>query len=222
MKTPVLRLLGCLAAGLAGTAVRGQPTPAPAGPAEPAAANPAPPISPVEHPAALTPEPARPRRSREVSSDVARSISAGMPKFRPPTPTPAVPDEEKPDLRDVDKPRNGIIRLPTYVLRADRSPVLSERDVSTGSGLAALAIKRYLSDLDRGLNSFTIPLFGTSLENRALTAYGERERLQHMADLRDDAATAGLNDAKESAYIRRESQDTFMRRADFGYQGPTR
>ena len=43
------------------------------------------------------------------------------------------------DLRDIDKPRNGIIRLPNYTVQEKKPPVFRERDIYTREGLADLA-----------------------------------------------------------------------------------
>ncbi len=176
--------------------------------------------TPADPAPSIAEESAKPKRARAVSNDVAASISSTLPKYNPPPkPVEAKPDEEKPDLRETDKPRNGIIRLPSYVTRGQRSPVFRENQIYTKSGLAALAVKRYISDSDRALNSFTLPLFGSSLEDRAMVSYRDNERLQNIAELNDDARTVSKSDPAEGAYIKRVSQDTFMRRSDFGWNG---
>jgi hypothetical protein len=162
------------------------------------------------------PAPAKPKRYRTVSPELAASLAATMPKYDPPKPAEKKPDDDA-DLRDLDKPKNQIIRLPKYVVQEAKPPVFRERDVNTSKGLADLAIRRYLSDADRALNSFRLPLFGASNESRALAMYAEDERLKNMADLNDTARTVGKTDPKEAAYIRSVTKDTYMRWSDFGY-----
>lgn len=158
------------------------------------------------------------KRPRAISSGVAAQLAAAMPKYTPPPPQPeAKPQEE--DLRETDKPRNGIIRLPQYIVVGKRNPVLSERAVHTREGLAALAIRRYFTDVDRALNAYSLPLFGTSGEARALAMYEEDERLANMRDLAEDARAATLSDAAAGTYIKRETDRTFLRTGDFGWQG---
>ena len=40
-------------------------------------------------------------------------------KYDPPKPVKPTPQTEQPDLREIDRPKNGIIRLPKYVVRAE-------------------------------------------------------------------------------------------------------
>jgi len=183
------------------------------------------PVSPVSatNPAAVsttTPakEPPTPRRSRAISGETAGALSAMMPKFAPPPPKPPPkPEEELPDLRETDKPKNGIIRLPDFVVQEKKPAVFRERDVYTKKGLGDLAYRRYISDADRALNRYTIPLFGTSAEARALAMYAEDERLRNMSNLNDAASTVSKSDAAAGAYIRREAQKTYMRSSDYGW-----
>jgi hypothetical protein len=171
-----------------------------------------------EKPVSGAPE-AKPRRARAISSDVAAQLSAAAPKFTPAAPKPPpTPEEEQPDARDVDKPKNGIIRLPKYIVTQPRPPVLSERAVNTKEGLADLAMKRYLTEGYRALNSFTLPFFGTSPENRAMTMYEEDERLKNMASLSEDARLVGSTDRKQGQYVKRQVNETFARPGDFDWK----
>jgi hypothetical protein len=156
------------------------------------------------------------------SSGVSAAISAGMPKYSPPPKAPEPkPEEELPDLRDIDKPKNQIIRLPQVVVREPKNPILRERDIATKEGLAAIAMKRYILDSDRALNSGSIPLFGTSNEKRALAMYAEDERLKNMADLNEAAGLVSATDKAAGAYVKREARNTYMRTGDFGWRSPS-
>ncbi len=164
------------------------------------------------------PAPETPRRRRAISGEVAAALAAATPKYTPPPPKPPpTPEAEQIDLRDVDKPKNTIVRLPKYIVREQKPPVFRERDINTAKGLTAIAMGRYISDADRAMNRFTLPLFGSSKESRALAMYAEDERLQNMSDLRDAATNASKSDAAAGTYIRRESQKTFLRTSDFGW-----
>jgi hypothetical protein len=186
------------------------------------------PAAPLTGPGANTsdakaaPQPPAAPRSRVLSNDVSATISASMPKYNPPPKAPEPkPEEELPDLRDTDKPRNGIIRLPEHIVRERKPPVLRERDVSTKSGLAALAVGRYITDVDRALNRWNfLGVHSTGVSDsttgRALTMYEEEERLQNMADLNDAAGLASATDKAAGVYIKREAQKTYMRRGDIG------
>ncbi|HVS54475.1 MAG TPA: hypothetical protein VHD62_19115 [Opitutaceae bacterium] len=159
-------------------------------------------------------------RARPVSPDVAARLAASAPKFAPPPPQPAPkPEEEGVDLRDVDKPKNGIIRLPKYIVQERKPAVLDERAVHTEKGLTDIAVRRYISEVDRVMNGFYLPIVGSSSEKRARAMYAEDERLKNMSDLRDAAVTAAKSDPGQGAYILRESRDAFMRSSDFGWHG---
>lgn len=165
--------------------------------------------------AAPTPAPA-PRESM-MSAVVAAQVAATLPKYTPPPK--AAPASRRIDLRDLDKPKNHIIRLPRYVVHAPPPPVLSERAVHTRKGLADIAMRRYMTETDRALNAFTLPLFGTSMESRALSMYAEDERLKNMAELKSDAAMVSATDKKEGLYVKRLVDQTFMRSGEFDSAG---
>lgn len=217
--TPTL-LLSAAALALATPALRSEPTaPTPplAGATQPVAAAEAKPAAPTAAPEAKTDAtPAEPRRYR---STLAASLADSMPKYDPPKPVvKKEEDEDDVDLRDVDKPKNRIVRLPKYTVQGNKPPIFRERDVNTQKGLASIAMRRYLSDADRALNKFQLPLFGASNEARALAMYQEDERLKNMSDLDDAARTASKADPKEAADIKRMNQDAHMRWSDFGYE----
>jgi hypothetical protein len=165
-----------------------------------------------------------PKRTRAISSEVAAALAAAAPKYSPPPPKPEPkPEEEQPDMRDIDKPKNGIVRLPKYIVQEPKPAVFSERAIHTQKGLTDIAMRRYISDADRALNRFTLPLFGTSAESRALAMYAEDERLKNMSDLDDAANNASKSDAAAGAYIKKEAQKTFLRSSDYGWSsGPPR
>lgn len=165
-----------------------------------------------ESPATSAP---RPKRDRPISDGVASALAASMPKYNPPPKAPPV--DEDVDLRDVDKPKNGIIRLPKYTVQEKKPPVFRERDIFTNAGLASVARDRYITATDRVLNRVTLPLFGTSSEARALAMYAEDERLNNMSNLKDTARDVSRTDPNEGAYIKRVTDQTYMRDSGFGY-----
>lgn len=159
-------------------------------------------------------------RRRAISPEVQAQLSAMTPKFAPPPPKPAPkPEEDLADARELDKPRNGIIRLPTVVVQEPKNPVLNERAVNTKKGLETIAVKRYISEVDKAMNRFTLPLFGQSVQSRAMAMYAEEERLQNMGDLKDAATAAGMSDKGTGSYILREANKTYLRSSDFGWSG---
>jgi hypothetical protein len=196
-----------------------------AGSARPETA-PANPLSELKPPAsAVTNSTTAPRRPRVISPEVAASLAAAMPKYAPPKPVEKKAEEAPaPDLRETDKPKNEIPRLPTVVVRAQRDPIFRERDVNTPESLAAIARKRYLSEMDGGvLNRWN--LFGTrsllqsdATTGRALQMYADEERLKNMAQLSDDAGLVSARDKADGAYIKREALKINQRTDDFGWK----
>ena len=168
----LLRLAGVVVFAIASAGLRADPPPdAPAPP-------------PIAAPRAdAAGGPAR-DASGPAPAETSAMISAGLPKYSPPKPAPPPkPESELPDLRDMDKPKNEIIRLPKFVVRAAKAPIFREKDVYTAQGLADLAVRRYLSEFDRSLLSqVTLPLFGVSPEARALARYEEDQRLEQRGE----------------------------------------
>jgi hypothetical protein len=158
-----------------------------------------------------------PSQARAISPEVAAQLAASRPKFSP-TPPPK-PEEDLPDLREIDKPKNTIVRLPKYVVHAPRPPIFRERDIYTRQGLANLAMRRYFSETDRALNRFTLPLFAISNSDRALAMYAEDERLKNMADVADNTNMVMKSDAAAGTKMKDAAQQTFIRWSDFGWQG---
>ena len=167
-----------------------------------------------------TPPPA-PKRTRVISPEVAAALAAATPKYTPPPPPPPKPEpkpeEELPDLRDIDKPKNEIVRLPKFMVREQKPVIFTERAIHTAKGLTDIAMKRYITDADRALNRYTIPLFGTSAEARAMAMYAEDERLKNITDLRDAGVDAARVDPAAGSYILKETQQTYLRSSDFGW-----
>jgi hypothetical protein len=142
-------------------------------------------------------------RATSVSSGVADALAAGMPKYHPPTPTP-VPTPEPADMKDVDKPKNEIKRLPSYLVRETRPPVFRDRDLLASNELAKLSIQNHPGLLIGNL-------WGLN-EAPAYEMYMDDQRLENMKDLSDTArAMAAGGDIAEGKYILQQSQSTYMR-----------
>jgi hypothetical protein len=153
---------------------------------------------------------------RAISSKVAADLASGMPKYAPPTPTPATTAEPQ-DMRDIDKPRNEIRRLPQYVVRESRPPVFRNRDLYTTEGLVNLSFK---SHPGLRIGNFLSDILGNNSEI-AYQMYLDDQRLANIDDLADTArAMARGGDKAESEYILKESQETYMRPIEETWTGP--
>ena len=180
-----------------------------------------------------TPEAERasePKHERAISPHTAAMLAATRPKFEPVKPAKNNDGAaQKPPVEE-DRPANGIIRLPNYVVRDSKLPTPSE--VMTRKELERYAMNRYLGPadgFDRGfLNLFTIaqlwqkiPLIGRFVpapfgsvtnEQRAMMMYYEDERLRKMNDLMDLASMMKKSgDTQGADKVRRETQKTFLR-----------
>jgi hypothetical protein len=179
--------------------------------ATPPAADPA--VPPVAKPATPAPEPtpAPPKHERVMSNAVAATLADGMPKYNPPPKVPEPkPEEESADLRDINKPKNRIIRLPKYVVTEPKPPVFSEREVHSREELNRLALQRYY-----GLKIGNI---GGLNQPTAMFMYEEQERLNTMAGLKDDAKNAKrAGDSAAADYILKETNRAYYRPSDFGW-----
>lgn len=161
-------------------------------------------------------EPPPPRHTRAVSSGVAAALAASMPKYDPPKPV--TKEEADVDLREVDKPRNQIIRLPEYVVREARPPVFRERDIYTTKGLRELARMRYLTEIGQALNRFNLPLFGMGADAYALMRYEEDERLKNISELNDAARDASIANPENAKALREATRDTYARENPITYR----
>jgi hypothetical protein len=144
--------------------------------------------------------------NRSVSPAVAAALAEGMPKYDPPTPTPT-PADDPTDLRDIDKPKNGIRRLPKFVVQGSRPPIFRQRDLYTEEGLINLSLRAH-----PGLLIGNILGLNGSVAEQMLR---DDERLANMADLADTAHAMRAGGASaEGSYILQESRDTYMRTDD--------
>lgn len=168
-------------------------------------------VSPSPQTTALT-------EARRVSAETAAKIGANAPKFSAAkAPDPAA--KQLPDLRDIDKPRNRIprlpremiekpvasrtplegsadvLQLPAYIVRDKKVPDFKERELLTPAGKLALAYKRR-----PGLRFGSLFFFSNDGIARALLEDDfERERIAEMRELgglyRYTEANTGKTDA---------------------------
>ncbi|PTY08117.1 hypothetical protein DB347_00580 [Opitutaceae bacterium EW11] len=179
--------------------------------------------SPIEAPASLKPPQEQattaPKATRNASADLHAALSAGF-KFDDPAAAKKKKEEEETDpdvdLRDVDKPRNAIVRLPKFVVQGERPPVFAEKDINTKKGLADLAVKRYLSSVGQALNKYHLPLIGMSQEQLALMMYEEDQRLKDMKDFGEKVYLYRQAGDKTGAdALQKDIDRTFMRTSTF-------
>jgi hypothetical protein len=157
------------------------------------------------------PAPAAPKHDRVMSDEVASTLASGMPKYNPPPKLPEPkPEEEQPDLRETDQPKNKIIRLQKFMVKEPKPPVFRDRDLESKSGLTNRGMK---SNPGLGIGNF-----GGLNRPIGLLMYEEQERLRNMADLNKDARDAKASgDATAADYILKENHRANYRPSDFGW-----
>jgi hypothetical protein len=155
-----------------------------------------------------------PKKQRAISSDLSKALSAGI-KYNPPPPP--KPEAELVDQREVDKPRNGIIRLPKYVVEGTRPPVFNDRNLYSKEMLRRLAYQKYISSFSRNvLNKYRLPLIGGGVDTYAMMQYEADERARNMAEMDDKIAMYRVSGDDTSAKeLKDDSQRSFMRRSEY-------
>jgi len=156
---------------------------------------------------------AQPKKERAISKDLSHALSAGIKYNPPPPPKPA---EEDVDLRDIDKPKNGIIRLPKYVVEGQRPPVFNNRNLYSKEMLRRLAYQKYISSFSRNvLNKYRLPIIGGGIDAYAMMQYEAEERKANMDEMADKVSMYRVSgDNTEADKLKDDAQRTFMRRSD--------
>ena len=215
MPRPSSPFLLSLLLGLAATAASAQTDSAPTG-SGPAADTK---TSPVFTPAAATEPPVvrlppvqdeHGDTRRIQSSELSTALVESMPKYDPPKPV-----APKPDAADTDKPKNGIVRLPKYVVRDRRPQIFTDKDVMTEQAKKDAAMKAYVMDLS-GANPYVAGGARILFQSYADQQYADAERASNISSLKADASlSAAGGDKAESDFIKSQSNDTYMRHQDW-------
>jgi len=153
------------------------------------------------------------KKRHAMSSDITTSVSSAF-KYNPPPPPKA--DEELVDMREIDKPRNQIIRLPKYVVEAKKPPVFNDRNLYSKEMLRRLAYKKYASNFSRDVLNGK-HLFGQEDIAYAMMQYEAEERKRNLVEMDNTVSmlrTSG--DDNEAAKTKDDTQNTYMRRSDAG------
>jgi hypothetical protein len=155
-------------------------------------------------------------KRRIQSSELNDAVISSIPKYSPPKPVVAKADDDPTAAQDPDKPRNGIIRLPKYVVHDSTPPIFTKKDVLTPTGRDDLAMRQYIMDTN-GMPTFAAYMAKQLFQANASQQYADAERASNISSLRSDANAAALSgDMAESKFIREQSNDTYLRRSDWG------
>jgi hypothetical protein len=158
-------------------------------------------------PSWISPE-AQGSRPRVISPATAAQLAAAAPKYE--SIVPSKPTEPLPDLREIDKPRNTIIRLPPYLVPEGKPPpVLKERELLTPPARRELALKKF-----PGLRFGSFWIF--SNDGIAEAMLREEERLEQKREFEDLASLMRYTDPAKHDAVKKEVDRAFLRPADFG------
>jgi len=83
-----------------------------------------------------------PRADHALSRSTSARVVSGLPRYAPPKVNGEETDSSA-DLRETEKPKNAIIRLPRYHVRDRKLPEFKNRELLTPEGKIDLAFKRH-------------------------------------------------------------------------------
>jgi hypothetical protein len=145
---------------------------------------------------------------RIQSNELAGALLNGVPKYAPPAPVQAQAQEEP-------KPRNGVIRLPQVVVHEEKPPVFNEKQMYTPQSLQDIQIQRYTGLDPAKMPGVAAPITRYMFADYAKQMQSDADRQQNISDSNDMARAAALGgEPGESEYIKRVSNDTYMRSLD--------
>lgn len=151
---------------------------------------------------------------RSISNDLSKSLSYGI-KYTPPPAEPEAKPAESEEEHDSDKPKNGIIRLPKYIVEGKRPPIFEERNLYSKEMLRRMAYQRYMSSFSKNILNAS-HLLGKGDEAYALMQYEADERKKNMADTADRVAMYRVSgDDEEASRLKADAQDAYMRRSSY-------
>lgn len=123
-------------------------------------------------------EPAEPAPERKTSARLTQEIRVTLPKFTPPPPP--VLDQPKSDGTETDP---NVLALPKFTVKEKRPPTHDPDVWLTNKAVqqkAMAAYKQSLTDVEWALNSWYIPLFGSSPAARARAAYENQKKMSEL------------------------------------------
>jgi hypothetical protein len=138
--------------------------------------------------------------TKGISTATAARLNAAVPKFIPPAAT--APGAPASAARLEDKPKNGIVRLPDYIINEPKAPAFKERELLTGYGHLQLAYKRH-----PGLHFGSLPI----LSNNGIAFFMLEEdyRLERKKEMEELSGLIMSPTAR--AHAKDETQAVFMR-----------
>ncbi len=123
-------------------------------------------------------EPVESVPDRKTSARLAQEIRVALPKFTPPPPP--LLDQPKSEATEDDP---NVLALPKFTVKEKRPPSHDPDVWLTNKAVqqkAMAAYKQSLTDLEWALNSWYIPLFGSSPSARARASYENQKQISEL------------------------------------------
>jgi hypothetical protein len=144
--------------------------------------------------------------AEEVSAQTKARVIAALPHYQPPAPQAGAADSS---ANSVGMPAplsdDPLVHFPEFRIREKLIPTDEPDKWLTPRGLREKALREYrnsLTDLEWALNSWYIPLFGTSPQARANAAHESRRIAGELARFSTIAKAVERSDPKEAAKLR--------------------
>ncbi len=154
-------------------------------------------------------------KRRIQSTELNDAVINSVPKYAPPKPAAPKAEDDPTAAKDPNKPKNGVIRLPRYVVHDTTPPIFTNKDILTQAGRDDLAMKQYIIDTN-GMPTFAAFMAKQLFQSNAAQQYADAERASNISSLRSSAnAAAAGGDADEAKLIRDQTNDTYIRRSDW-------
>lgn len=143
-------------------------------------------------------------RPRLLSPETASKLAPSRPFVPKPPTEETAPTVAAADLRETDKPRNGIVRLPPHLVQGLKMPILKERDILTPYGKLQEAYKRY-----PGLRFGSLPFFSNNGVARAMLE--DDFRLERIAEMNDLMGLMSFTDGAGAKVLMKGAARGFLR-----------
>lgn len=163
---------------------------------------------------APAPEPAPVAPPSPLSAEVAKNLNASLPKSIPAKPTAAaIADIRQQSIDRAPASQLGqdnipadseVLELPKMTVKQQPRPRprLGDHTILGPKAFNDELVKKNFTTLDRALNKFTLPLFGTGAAERAREDYNLDQKRQFMDDVLTIAKAAEQTDPEAAKALR--------------------
>lgn len=139
-------------------------------------------------------KPAVPATEQPPAQSAREQLAATLPKYEPAPP---------PEPKKLDQPADpDVLELPKMTVKQKPRPRLNTDIVYTRHNLGDKLAKEKFSELDRVLNSFTIPLFGAGMAERALEEHEREKKKQLNLDVQNISNALEQSDPAEAKALK--------------------